>query len=207
MLDNQIEYWRDVRDSLLYTRPSIPFRIEDIFFRNQTLLQKWCKVELTPEQVFDANKEHERFWLQSQYEQRDWRISRTHPIFYSWGNDVQPMFESQMRELTIRRRYVTLRQLATYDLSHPLLAPEPKHFSLKVLMKMNWSLQRNGYDTLIIYPRATVHLANGIKVDSYDVVDVVYALQITHLNGKLDYAHIKQFWDARLSVYHDVDFG
>jgi len=145
MLDNQFEQWYDIRDSLLYTRSAIPFRESDISFRNQTLLQKWCNIEFTPEQVFDANNEYEQFWRRSQHEQLNWRISDTRPIFYVWGNDEQPLFESR----TI--------------------------------------------------------LPNRIKLDFYDVLDVVYALQMKHLNGRFDYIRLKRFWDARLNAYHDAD--
>jgi len=207
MFDNQIEQWYDTRDSLLYTRPAIPFRAEDVSLRNLTLLQKWCDISLTPEQVFDANKEHERFWQPSQHEQINWCISSNRPIFYVWGNEIQPMFELNVRELTIHRRYVTLKQLSTYDLSHPLLAPEPKQYPLKVLMRMSKKIRVSGYDQPAFYPRAELRLPSGVKVDFYDVVDVVYALQITHLNGKFDYPHIKQFWDARFNAYHNADFG
>jgi hypothetical protein len=206
MLDDQFEQWHDIRDSLLYTRPAIPFRETDISFRNQTLLQKWCNIEFTPEQVFDANNEYEQFWRRSQHEQLNWCISDTCPIFYVWGNDEKPLFESRTRELTIRRRYVTLRQLETYDLSH-LLAPEPKDYSMDSLVKMTGTLKRNIYDAPIFYPRANIVLPNRVKVDFYDVLDVVYALHLKHLNGRFDYTRLKRFWDARLNAYHDADIG
>ena len=201
------EHWVNIRDTVLYTRPAIPFDVQDIsFYESKTLMKKWCDVTNPPEVIFDANKPHEHFWDWSQHEHADWLISKTHPFMYVWGTETRPLFEMQTRELTIRRRYVTLSQLATYDLSHPLTAPTPKQYDKAMLKKLCGLIVRQ-QESQVIYPRASALMSTGASVDFYDVVDVIYVLHIFHLNGRFDMTRIEHFWLQRFEAYHVADFG
>ena len=201
------EQWVNMRDMALYTRPAIPFNVSDIsVYESHTLMRKWCDVTKTAESAFDANKRYRFLWGWSEHEHADWIISQSRPFMYTWGTKIRPLGETQTRELILRRRHVTLRQLATYDLSHPLLNPAPKQLDKKVLQLLTGQYFK-WHDDLIIYPRASVSISVGESLDFYDVVDVIYALNMRHLSGRFDLSHIEHFWKQRREAYHIADCG
>lgn len=121
-----------------------------------------------------------------------WHSMETQPYQYLWVSDDA---------MVIRRRHVTLTQLARYDLNHPAIAPQTKVLSRCALEKLR--------DMGVIHPRARITQGEGERqrhTDFYDVVDVIFAIHIRQRNGRnFDMPQIKAFWDIRLAKYAELD--
>ncbi len=121
-----------------------------------------------------------------------WHSMSLYPYQYLWMSGDN---------MVIRRRNITLTQMAEYDLNHPVIAPAPKFLTRKALAKLR--------DTGVIHPRARITQGEGERqrhTDFYDVVDVIFALHMRQRNGRnFDMTRINEFWGIRLAKYAEQD--